>query len=100
MAAYLLIESEITDPASFSQYEARIPGVVATHGGTYLVFGGETFVVEGDRRPGRLEILEFDDASQARELIRSPFYQALSAVRGRSSSSRTILVEGVVNQPT
>ena len=100
MAAYLLIESEITDPAIFSAYEARIPGVVATHGGTYLVFGGETFVVEGDQRSGRVEILEFDDVSQARELIRSPFYQVLSAVRGRGSNTRTILVEGVVSQPT
>ena len=100
MAAYLLIESEITDPAIFSEYEARIPGVVAIHGGTYLVFGGETFVVEGAQRAGRVEILEFDDFSQARELIRSPFYQALSALRGRGGNTRTILVEGVVGQPT
>ena len=32
---------------------------VATHGGTYLVFGGETSIVEGDQRPGTVEILEF-----------------------------------------
>ena len=100
MAAYLLIESEINDPAIFSQYEARIPGVVATHGGTYLVFGGETSVIEGSQRPGRVEIVEFDDVAQAGELIRSPFYQALSAVRVRGSNTRTILVEGVVGQPT
>lgn len=98
MAAYLLIESEITDPAIFSEYEARIPGVVTTQGGTDLLFGGETSVVEDDQRLGRIEILEFDDA-QAGELIRSPCYQALSAVRGRSSNTRAILVQGVVGQP-
>lgn len=98
MAAYSLIESEITDPAIFYQYESRIPGVVATHEGTYLVFDGETSVVEGDQRPGRVEILEFDDVAQASGRIRSPSYQALSAVRGRST--RTIWVEGLVAQPT
>ena len=100
MAAYLLIESEITDPTIFSEHEARMPGLVATHGGAYLVFGGETWVVEGGQRSGRVEVLEFDDIAQASERIRSPFYQALSAVRGRGSKTRTILVEGVVAQPT
>jgi uncharacterized protein (DUF1330 family) len=47
MAAYMVADIEIIDPAAFEAYRARVSAVIAAHGGRYLVRGGATFVIEG-----------------------------------------------------
>lgn len=48
MAAYVIVDSEITDQAVFDGYIRDIPAVVEKNGGNYLVRGGPTEVVSGN----------------------------------------------------
>ncbi len=58
MPAYVLVETDITDPERYEQYKAAGSLSVAAAGGRYLVRGGELVVLEGDWHPSRLVVLE------------------------------------------
>lgn len=94
MAAYIIGEIEITDPAVYNTYRAQTPGVIAQYGGRFIVRGGEAQMLEGDRPPGRLVVIEFPDMAAARRFYASPEYQAIIGLRQQASKGRLILVEG------
>ena len=48
MPAYVIVETEITDPEQYERYKAASPGAVAAAGGRFGVRGGELAVLEGD----------------------------------------------------
>ena len=51
MPAYLIVETDITDPEQYEQYKAASPGAIAAHGGRFVVRGGDLAVLDlGDRR--------------------------------------------------
>ncbi len=95
MAAYVIVESVITDQAVFDDYLERVPPVVAAHGGKYLARGGATQVVQGDWTPNRIVVMEFDSAERVRAWQDSPDYTELKAMLNRSSNTNLIIVEGV-----
>jgi uncharacterized protein (DUF1330 family) len=95
MAAYILAEVEVTDPALFADYGRQVPAVVAQYAGRYLVRGGAATLLEGAPQPKRLVVLEFDDMAKLQAFYNSPEYAPLLALRGRSAKSRLISVEGV-----
>jgi uncharacterized protein (DUF1330 family) len=94
MAAYIIAEIEVTDPEIYDKYRAQTPGVVAQHGGRFIVRGGKAETLEGDREPGRLVVIEFPDRAAARRFYDSPEYQAIIGLRQKAARSRLILVEG------
>ena len=94
MAAYAVINDEVTDEAVFAEFRARIGEVVAAHGGRYLVRGGAHEVADGDWTPGRLVILEFDDVDKARGWLNSPEYAELREIRRKSAKASVVIVEG------
>ena len=95
MAAYLIVDNEITDQALFDEYAGGIVAVTEAHGGRYLVRGGATEVVEGDRTPHRVVIIEFEDPDGAHGFVNDPEYARLADIRSRSSITTTIIVQGV-----
>ena len=95
MAAYLIVDNEITDQADFNTYIAEIPRVVEAHGGRFLVRGGATQLVEGTRTPHRVVVIEFDDLERAQNFVNDPEYARLAEIRTRSTVTTTIIVEGV-----
>ena len=64
MAAYVIANVEVTDPAAYEEYRAKVPGTIAAYGGRYLARAGATEVLEGDWTPHRLVILEFPSLAQ------------------------------------
>ena len=48
MAAYVIVETDVTDPGQYEQYKAASPAAIAAGGGRFLVRGGELVVLEGD----------------------------------------------------
>ena len=58
MAAYILVDCKVTDPARYEGYKKLAEAAIAQHGGRYLVRGGESALLEGHaaaqphRRPG------------------------------------------------
>ena len=95
MPAFLIAEIEVTDPETYARYRAQTPGVIATHGGRFLVRGGAVDAREGEAPAGRVVVIEFADMAAARLFYDSPDYQAILPLRQASSRGRVYLVEGV-----
>ncbi len=95
MPAYLIVETDITDPEQYEQYKAASPGAIAAHGGRFVVRGGETAVLEGDWNPTRLVVVEFDDLEAAKRFYDSPEYQAAMKLREGAASLNMVAVEGI-----
>jgi uncharacterized protein (DUF1330 family) len=94
MAAYLIVDIEITDPRRYEEYKALVPSLVAAFGGRYLARGGATEVLEGDRPAHRVVVVEFPSAEQARAWWSSAEYAPVKALRQASSRTSMILVNG------
>ena len=94
--AYLVVESNITDPEAFKHYMAAAPDVVNAFGGQYLVRGGRMAVLEGDWKPPRLTVLRYPDFESAKAMYDSPGYVQARALRhGATACFNMVLVEGV-----
>lgn len=99
-AAYLIVESRITDPEQFKQYMAAAPEVVKAFGGEYLVRGGRLQVMEGDWTPPRMTVLRYPSFEAAQAMYDSPGYVAARALRaGATAVFNMVLVEGVDAPP-
>lgn len=94
MAAYLIGEIEVTDPAAYEDYRKQVGATVAKYGGRFVVRGGKVQALEGGWSPSRIVALEFASMEQAQKWYRSPEYAPLIALRQRASSGKLILVEG------
>ena len=82
MAAYLIVEHTITDPARFEEYRVKVGPLIAKHGGRYITKGGSHRLLEVDRRPpDRVVIIEFPDMAALDAWYASPEYQPLIALR-------------------
>lgn len=95
MPAYIYANIEVTDPVAYEAYRARVPAVIAAHGGRYLVRGGACEVFEGDAVPQRQVILEFPDMAHLKAFYRSPEYQELVALRQTAARGHLFAIEGV-----
>lgn len=95
MSAYVIVDVEIADPAGYADYKELAPPAVAAYGGKYLARGGPNETLEGDWRPGRLVILEFESIEKARDWLNSPEYAPARALRHQYARSRMVAVEGV-----
>ena len=95
MAAYIIAQLEVTNPAAFDHYRAQIPEVIAQYGGRYLVRGGHTETLEGEWHVPRLVVLEFPSMEQLQRFYHSPEYAPLIALRQKAARSVLVAVEGV-----
>ena len=95
MAAYFIVDVDITDPAGFEEYRKVVPATMEKYGGKFLVRGGKCEVFEGRWAPKRLVILEFPSLDQAKRWYDSEEYRQPRALRFRTAKSNMILVEGV-----
>ena len=94
MAAYVIVDVEILDEALYREFRERVTATVESHGGRFVVRGGQIDVVLGDWSPARLAMIKFGEAEQARTWLKSPEYTALDGLRSRSSNLNMVVVEG------
>ena len=95
MAAYLIANLEVTDPAGFEEYRRLVPGVIAAYGGRYLVRGGRIEEFEAGANPRRIVVLEFPDMARLKAFYDSPEYRPLIELRQRSARASLFAVEGL-----
>jgi len=96
MAAYVIFDVEISDMTQYQEYMRQVKPVIEAAGGRYLVRGGAHKVVEGNWYPRRLVLLEFPSMAVAQDFYLSDEYQALKALRLRSSTAHSaVVVEGL-----
>ena len=95
MAAFVIVNVEITDPVRYEEYKKLAAPTVAAYGGRYVVRGGKVDRLEGSWRPGRIVVLEFETPQQARRWWDSDDYRPARNLRHASAATDMILVEGV-----
>jgi uncharacterized protein (DUF1330 family) len=95
MPAYVIVETDITDPEQYEQYKAASPAAIAAGGGRFLVRGGELATLEGDWHPSRLVLLEFPDLQAAKHWYESDVYQEAKKLRAGAAGFRAVAVQGV-----
>ncbi|HUZ74105.1 MAG TPA: DUF1330 domain-containing protein [Stellaceae bacterium] len=94
MAAYVVVEIDVHDPAAYEAYKTAAEVSIARNGGVYLARGGAAEALEG-AAPKRMVILRFADADAARSWFHSPDYQAATKIRQSCSTARFVLVAGL-----
>lgn len=95
MPGYVIAEVEVTDPAGFEEYRKQVSATIEKYGGRYVVRGGVCQLLEGDRPPARIVVIEFSSAEQARRWYDCEEYRGPKALRMKTARSRLVLVEGV-----
>ena len=95
MAAYVIVDIEVTNPEAYEKYREQAPPLVAKYGGKYLTRGGEMEMLEGDWTPKRLVVLEFPSFQRAKEFYESDEYRPVKEIRLNSTNSKMVLVDGV-----
>lgn len=91
---YVWAEMQVTDLEKYMEYPKHSTPVVQQFGGTFIVRGGAPQLLEGDRTPGRVVIVEFDSPERARAFYHSPEYQAAMKWRVRYAQSQLCLLTG------
>lgn len=95
MTAYVLVDVDVTDTERYDRYRPLAAASVEQYGGRYLVRGGTSEVLEGDRVPQRLVVLEFPDADAARAWYHSVEYGEAKDTRAGAAVGSFILVDGI-----
>lgn len=93
MAAYIVAQLKVHDPAGFQRYREAVTPLVDRFGGRYRVRGGELEVLEGDWPYPRLTIIEFQSRDAARLFYDSPEYQKILPLRQQSAAGTVAIVE-------
>jgi uncharacterized protein (DUF1330 family) len=96
MAAYVISEVEVRDPAGWETYRSMAAPTIAQYGGRYLVRGGQADLAEGGPEPKTLIVVEFPSMERLRQWYGSPEYAEALKVRRTALDRRLIFVEGVV----
>jgi uncharacterized protein (DUF1330 family) len=95
MAAYVIANIDVTDPAAYDQYRQGVLPTIERYGGRFLVRGGAAESFEGTWTPKRIVVLEFPGMDQARAWYRSTEYAPLLEMRKRASKGDLFIVAGV-----
>ncbi|HSL29991.1 MAG TPA: DUF1330 domain-containing protein [Anaerolineales bacterium] len=95
MTAYVIVDINVTDPIRYEDYKKLATPTVEMYGGKYIARGGKTETLEGDWRPERLVILQFEDMEQAKIWLHSDEYSAAKGIRHQTATSRMVVIEGV-----
>jgi uncharacterized protein (DUF1330 family) len=95
MPAYVIVETDVHDPEQYERYKTASPGAIAAGGGRFIARGGELAVLEGDWRPKRVVLLEFDDLEAAKRWYDSAEYRDARRLREGAARLNMVAVEGV-----
>jgi len=95
MAAYIILDIDVVDPAGYEEYKKQGAPTILKHGGKPLARGGKTEILEGDWQPKRMVILEFKSTEEALRWWNSEEYTKAKKLRHASAKTNVILLEGL-----
>jgi uncharacterized protein (DUF1330 family) len=95
MSAYVIVDVDVTDPPLYEEYKELAAPTVAQQGGRYVVRGGAVEVLEGQRTPHRVVVLEFPSVGHARRWWDSAEYGRAKAIRQRAATTEMLVVQGI-----
>lgn len=94
MAAYVIVQVEVTDWERFREYLKEVPRMIKHYGGKYLARGGETVMLEGSDQLRRVVLIEFPSLQQAKDWYHSPEYQQIKSLRAGAAVGTITAIEG------
>ncbi|TXH31479.1 MAG: DUF1330 domain-containing protein [Cyclobacteriaceae bacterium] len=94
MAAYLIVEVTIHNPAEYEEYKKLTPGSLKNYQGKFIVRGAKTECLEGEWKPERIVVLEFPSVELAKAWWASEEYAPAKALRQRTAHTKMLLVDG------
>jgi len=95
MAAYLIVDIEITDPIGFNEYRKAVVPLIEKFGGKYVAVGDQIENLEGNWLPKRIVMIEFPSRQRAKEWFGCEEYREPCKIRKRTAKTKMILAEGV-----
>lgn len=96
MAAYLVVDTDLTDPDRYEDYKRQAKPLAEQYGGEYLVRGGAMTLKENDLwTPTRMVVVRFPSMDQARAFYESAEYQEILQISRASARRTVVLVEGL-----
>lgn len=95
MAAYIIVDIDVTDAVRYEEYKKLAVPTVEVCGGKYIARGGKSEVLEGEWSPTRLVILQFDTVEQAKNWYDSVEYRDVRSLRHETTTSKMVLIEGL-----
>jgi len=95
MPAYVIAEVTVTDPATMDEYRKQVPATLEKYGGRFVVRGGAIDVKEGDWKPSRLVVIEFDSMEHAKRWYDCEEYRLPKALPQKAGRTNLLMVEGV-----
>jgi uncharacterized protein (DUF1330 family) len=95
MAAYIIVQVDVKDPARYERYKSLVPPSFQKYGGRFVVRGGKTETLEGNWAPKRFVIVEFPSVEQAKAWWASPEYAEAKALRQATAETHMIVAEGL-----
>ena len=95
MPAYVIVDSDVTDPEQYAAYREAAGPAVEAYGGRFLVRGGAMELLEGDWAPTRVVVVEFPDMETVHRWYESPEYRHARSLREGAAHLRMVAVEGL-----
>lgn len=95
MPAYIIVQTDIHEHEQYEHYKQASPAAVKAGGGRFLARGGEVAVLEGDWRPERLVLLEFESVDAAKRFYASDLYQEAKRLREGAANLSMVAFEGL-----
>ena len=90
---YVIAEVEVTDPAAFQEYGAKVGPTLAAHNAR-LIVRGKANAKEGPVPVGNIVVIEFGSVADAEAWYNSAAYKEIIPLRQRAANSRLFIVEG------
>ncbi len=96
MPAYLVVDSQLTDPEHYEQYKLKAKPIVEKYGGEYLARGGAMSVKEDALwSPTRMVLIRFPSSEQAEAFYQSDEYQSVLGISRKSAERTVFVLEGM-----
>lgn len=93
--AYLLVQSDVTNPDQYAAYATLTPAIIEQYGGRFLTRGGRSLTLEGRKAPARVVVLEFPNYEAAQAFYNGPEYTAARKLRAGAATMQIVVVEGL-----
>jgi len=95
MAAYMVVQLNVTDAEKFARYREAVPSVVEAFGGRYIVRGATIEVLEGSHDGRRFVLFEFPSAEAIKRFWHSQEYAKVKPLRDNAAEVDAWVVAGV-----
>ncbi len=95
MSAFLIVDTQIKDPAMYDKYKMLAKPIAEKYGGVYRARGGALDVIEDTLwTPTRVVIIEFPDSKSARAFVDSEEYVPVKPLRTENADCTLFILEG------